>query len=233
MNIPADLSKTDVVQIARIVEAIVFASAKAVPIKSILPFLRDETQLPEILELIRSRYDERSGLSFEVSSDQLAFRTKANIARYLSLDKPVQKPLSRAALEVLAIIAYHQPITRSEIEEIRGISLSRGTLDILLELEWIRPRGRRRTPGRPLTWGTSSTFLDYFGISSIDDLPGMDELKSAGLLRKGQVLGGLGEMDDSQGNYEVNEVELDEADLLSKDFEEQFADEFETVHEDT
>ena len=233
MNIPADLSKTDVVQIARIVEAIVFASAKAVPIKSILPFLRDETQLPEILELIRSRYDERSGLSFEVSSDQLAFRTKANIARYLSLDKPVQKPLSRAALEVLAIIAYHQPITRSEIEEIRGISLSRGTLDILLELEWIRPRGRRRTPGRPLTWGTSSTFLDYFGISSIDDLPGMDELKSAGLLRKGQVLGGLGELCDTQGNYEINEVELDEADLLSKDFEEQFADEFETVHEDT
>ena len=149
------------------------------------------------------------------------------------MDKPVQKPLSRAALEVLAIIAYHQPITRSEIEEIRGISLSRGTLDILLELEWIRPRGRRRTPGRPLTWGTSSTFLDYFGISSIDDLPGMDELKSAGLLRKGQVLGGVGELGDTQGNYEVNDVELDGADLLSKDFEEQFADEFETLHEDT
>ena len=233
MNTPADLSKTDVVQIARIVEALVFASAKAVPIKSILPFLQDETQLPEILELIKSRYDERSGLSFEVSSDQLAFRTKANIARYLSLDKPIQKPLSRAALEVLAIIAYHQPITRSEIEEIRGISLSRGTMDILLELEWIRPRGRRRTPGRPLTWGTSSTFLDYFGISSLEDLPGMDELKSAGLLRKGQVLGGVGELGDTQGNYEVNDVELDGADLLSKDFEEQFADEFETLHEDT
>ena len=115
------------------------------------------------------------------------------------MDKPVQKQLSRAALEVLAIIAYHQPITRSEIEEIRGISLSRGTLDILLELEWIRPRGRRRTPGRPLTWGTSPTFLDHFGISIIDDLPGMDELKSVGLLRKGQVLGRL----DSQVSQKI------------------------------
>ena len=231
MSNPADLTETDVVQAARIVEALVFASAKAVPIKSVLPYLQDETQLSEILDLIKSRYDERSGLSFEISDNQLAFRTKADIARYLSLDKPVQKSLSRAALEVLAIIAYHQPITRSEIEEIRGISLSRGTLDILLELEWIRPRGRRRTPGRPLTWGTSPTFLDHFGISSIDALPGMDELKTAGLLRKGQVLGGLGETDNAHGSDD--EVVLDDADLLSTDFEEQFAGELETEHEET
>ena len=233
MSKSADLPETNIVQAARIVEAFVFASAKAVPINSVLPFLHDETQLPEILDLIKSRYDERSGLSFEVSRDQVAFRTKADIARYLSLDKPVQKPLSRAALEVLAIIAYHQPITRSEIEEIRGISLSRGTLDILLELEWIRPRGRRRTPGRPLTWGTSSNFLDHFGISSIDDLPGIDELKSAGLLRKGQVLGGIGELGDTQGTDEDDDVELDYDDLLSKDFEEQFAGEIETENEET
>ena len=228
MNNPVDLPETDVVQAARIVEAFVFASAKAVPIKSVLPFLKDETQLSEILDLIKSRYDERSGLSFEVSSEQLAFRTKADIARYLSLDKPIQKPLSRAALEVLAIIAYHQPITRSEIEEIRGISLSRGTLDILLSLEWIKPRGRRRTPGRPLMWGTSPMFLDHFGIRSIDDLPGISELKSAGLLRKGQILGELG---DVQSSGEDDDVELDDSDLLSKDFEEQFSNEFETEHE--
>ena len=91
----------------------------------------------------------------------------------------------------MAIIAYHQPITRAEIEEIRGISLSKGTIDILLELTWIKPRGRRRTPGRPLTWGTSPSFLDYFGLDEITDLPGLDELKSAGLLRKGQILGAL------------------------------------------
>ena len=228
-----DLSKTDAVQAARIIEALVFASAKAIPIKSVLPFLQDEEQLSEILELIRSRYDERSGLSFEVSGNQLAFRTKADIARYLSLDKPVQKPLSRAALEVLAIIAYHQPITRSEIEEIRGISLSRGTLDILLELEWIRPLGRRRTPGRPLTWGTSATFLDHFGIETTDDLPGMEELRSAGLLRKGQVLGTLTESENEKGVEEEEEVDIDEADLLNLDFEEQFSGEFKIDNEET
>ena len=227
MSISADLPETDLVQTARIIEALVFASTKAVSVKSILPYLKDETQLPEIIDIIQSRYDERSGLRFEVSGDQMAFRTKEDVARYLSLDRPVQKPLSRAALEVLAIIAYHQPITRSEIEEIRGISLSRGTLDILLELEWVKPRGRRRTPGRPLTWGTSPAFLDHFGLSSVEDLPGMDELKSAGLLRKGQILGGLGEP-ASEDEVDDNEDDLlDEADLLDTEFEDQFADEFE------
>ena len=228
MSLSADLPETDLVQAARIIEALVFASTKAVSVKSILPYLKDETQLPEIIDMIQSRYDERSGLRFEVSGDQMAFRTKDDVARYLSLDRPVQKPLSRAALEVLAIIAYHQPITRSEIEEIRGISLSRGTLDILLELEWVKPRGRRRTPGRPLTWGTSPAFLDHFGLSSVEDLPGMDELKSAGLLRKGQILGGLGELASEDGTDEDTDDLLDETDLLDTEFEDQFADEFES-----
>ena len=228
MSLSADLPETDLVQTARIIEALVFASTKAVSVKSILPYLKDETQLPEIIDMIQSRYDERSGLRFEVSGDQMAFRTKDDVARYLSLDRPVQKPLSRAALEVLAIIAYHQPITRSEIEEIRGISLSRGTLDILLELEWVKPRGRRRTPGRPLTWGTSPAFLDHFGLSSVEDLPGMDELKSAGLLRKGQILGGLGELASEDGTDEDTDDLLDETDLLDTEFEGQFADEFES-----
>ena len=228
MSLSADLPETDLVQTARIIEALVFASTKAVSVKSIIPYLKDETQLPEIIDMIQSRYDERSGLRFEVSGDQMAFRTKDDVARYLSLDRPVQKPLSRAALEVLAIIAYHQPITRSEIEEIRGISLSRGTLDILLELEWVKPRGRRRTPGRPLTWGTSPAFLDHFGLSSVEDLPGMDELKSAGLLRKGQILGGLGELASEDGTDEDTDDLLDETDLLDTEFEDQFADEFES-----
>ena len=228
MSLSEDLPETDLVQTARIIEALVFASTKAVSVKSILPYLKDETQLSEIIDIIKSRYDQRSGLRFEVSGDQMAFRTKEDVARYLSLDRPVQKPLSRAALEVLAIIAYHQPITRSEIEDIRGISLSRGTLDILLELEWIKPRGRRRTPGRPLTWGTSPAFLDHFGLSSVEDLPGMDELKSAGLLRKGQILGGLGEAVSEDGAEDDEDGLLDEADLLDTEFEDQFTDEFET-----
>ena len=193
---------------ARIIEALVFASAEPVALKKLTPYLNEETELTEIIDLIKSRYDERSGIEFKVIDQTLAFRTRADVAAHLSLERPVQKPLSRAALEVLAIIAYHQPITRSEIEEIRGISLSRGTIDILLELEWIRPRGRRRTPGRPLTWGTSTAFLDHFGLSSVSELPGMEDLKSAGLLRKGSVIGGLGE---------TSVMAEDEADSLNED----------------
>ena len=196
---------------ARIIEALVFASAEPVAFKKLSPYLNDETELAEIINLIKSRYDDRSGIEFKVIDQTLAFRTRADIAAHLSLERPVQKPLSRAALEVLAIIAYHQPITRSEIEEIRGISLSRGTIDILLELEWIRPRGRRRTPGRPLTWGTSTAFLDHFGLSSVSELPGMEDLKSAGLLRKGAVIGGLGESsmmsEDDADNLSEEELE--------------------------
>jgi len=196
---------------ARIIEALVFASAEPVAFKKLSPYLNEETELSEIIDLIKSRYDERSGIEFKVIDQTLAFRTRADIAAHLSLERPVQKPLSRAALEVLAIIAYHQPITRSGIEEIRGISLSRGTIDILLELEWIRPRGRRRTPGRPLTWGTSTAFLDHFGLSSVSELPGMEDLKSAGLLRKGAVIGGLGESsmmsEDDADNLSEEELE--------------------------
>jgi segregation and condensation protein B len=196
---------------ARIIEALVFASAEPVAFKKLSPYLSEETEIAEIIDLIKSRYDERSGIEFKVIDQTLAFRTRADIAAHLSLERPVQKPLSRAALEVLAIIAYHQPITRSEIEEIRGISLSRGTIDILLELEWIRPRGRRRTPGRPLTWGTSTAFLDHFGLSSVSELPGMEDLKSAGLLRKGAVIGGLGETsmtaEDDADNLSEEELE--------------------------
>ena len=122
--------------------------------------------------------------------------------------------MSRAALEVLAIIAYHQPITRAEIEEIRGISLSKGTMDILLELGWIKPRGRRRTPGRPLTWGTSPGFLDHFGLYDTSDLPGMADLKAAGLLRKGQVLGRL--IDNSDTDNEIDDEDSDGDDLLAE-----------------
>ena len=117
---------------------------------------------------------------------------------------------------MLAIIAYHQPITRAEIEEIRGISLSKGTMDILLELTWIKPRGRRRTPGRPLTWGTSPAFLDHFGLSDISDLPGMDDLKSSGLLRKGQILGAL--MDHNADDDDSDNDSDDYGDELAGNF---------------
>ena len=125
-----------------------------------------------------------SGIEFIVTDETLSFRTKAEVSGKINLERKVKKPLSRASTEVLAIIAYHQPITRAEIEEIRGVSLSRGVIDVLIESNWIRPFGRKRTPGRPVTWATTNIFLDYFGLKSISDLPSYDELKKSGILQK-------------------------------------------------
>ena len=203
----------DIQKTARVIEALIFASPAPVPRRTLLPYLENEDQITEVLASIAARYDEQSGIELSDIEGHYAFRTRADVAAFLTLERPIQRPLSRAALEVLAIIAYHQPITRSEIEEIRGISLSRGTVDILLELGWIKPRGRRRTPGRPLTWGTSTAFLDHFGLQGVDELPGIDELKSAGLLRKGQILGGIGEsshQDDDSHEDEVSDGLLDD-----------------------
>ena len=203
----------DIQKTARVIEALIFASPAPVPRRALLPYLENEDQITEVFASIAARYDEQSGIELSDIEGHYAFRTRADVAAFLTLERPIQRPLSRAALEVLAIIAYHQPITRSEIEEIRGISLSRGTVDILLELGWIKPRGRRRTPGRPLTWGTSTTFLDHFGLQGVDELPGIDELKSAGLLRKGQILGGIGEsghQDDDGPEDEVSDGLLDD-----------------------
>ena len=178
--------------------------------------LPEGMELSELLQIIEARFDATGGIELCRVGDSLAFRTRAAIAERLNTHKQVERPLSRAALEVLAIIAYHQPITRAEIEEIRGISLSRGTVDILLELGWIKPRGRRRTPGRPLTWGTSPAFLDQFGLADLSDLPGLDDLKSAGLLRKGQVIGGLVDaVDDEDLDLEGED---DSPDLLEEAF---------------
>ena len=183
--------KTVLMGYAATVEAIIFASDKPVRERELQHHIPDEQDMAEIIEVIQQRFDASCGIELRQVGDGWAFRTRAKIAERLNQQKQVERPLSRAALEVLAIIAYHQPITRAEIEEIRGISLSKGTMDILLELTWIKPRGRRRTPGRPLTWGTSPAFLDHFGLDDITDLPGLDELKSAGLLRKGEILGAL------------------------------------------
>ena len=174
--------------------------------------LPENMDLAEVIAAIALRYDATSGIELCQVGDGWAFRTKAEIAERLSQHKQVERPLSRAALEVLAIIAYHQPITRAEIEEIRGISLSKGTMDILLELGWIKPRGRRRTPGRPSTWGTSPAFLDHFGLADVGDLPGMDDLRAAGLLRKGQILGAL--MDHAPQNDDLDDEDDSDADFL-------------------
>ena len=179
------------IQWAAAIEAVIFAAPKPVHGNELQAQLPEGIELQSVLPLIEARFDGTSGIELCRVGDAFAFRTRAEITERLNTHRQVERPLSRAALEVLAIVAYHQPITRAEIEEVRGISLSRGTIDILLELGWIKPRGRRRTPGRPLTLGTSPAFLDHFGLETLTDLPGLDDLKAAGLLRKGQVIGGL------------------------------------------
>ena len=190
-------SSDSLTEYAATFEALVFASDKPVRDRELQHHLPGHLEVADVMAVVMQRYDTTSGVELCRVGDGWAFRTRPAVAERLQQHKSVERPLSRAALEVLAIIAYHQPITRAEIEEIRGISLSKGTIDILLELTWIKPRGRRRTPGRPLTWGTSPAFLDHFGLSDITDLPGMDDLKAAGLLRKGQILGAL--MDHNAG----------------------------------
>ena len=197
--------KTVLMSYAATIEAIIFASNKPVRERELRHHIPDEQDMAQIIEVIQKRFDASCGIELRQVGDGWAFRTRAEVAERLKQHKQVERSLSRAALEVLAIIAYHQPITRAEIEEIRGITLSKGTMDILLELTWIKPRGRRRTPGRPLTWGTSPAFLDHFGLNVITDLPGLDELKSAGLLRKGQILGAFMDSPAADQNNDADE----------------------------
>lgn len=165
----------------RLVEALIFASAGPVAEKALAERLPEGTDLGAILDRLAADYAPR-GITLVRRGDKWAFRTATDLAGQLAIEQTETRRLSRAAIEVLAIIAYHQPITRAEIEEVRGVALSKGTLDLLLEAGWIRPRGRRRTPGRPLQWGTSDGFLDHFGLEGLDNLPNLKELKAAGLL---------------------------------------------------
>ena len=164
-----------------VVEAIVFSSSQPVKIDILEKRVPTSIDLDEILKQLKDDYSKR-GVSFEKINNSWAFRTSPEVSDNLTIEKTIRKPLSRPAMETLSIIAYHQPVTRAEIENIRGVSISKGTLDILLELEWIKPKGRRQSPGRPLTWGTTETFLDVFGLQDLSSLPGMADLKSAGLV---------------------------------------------------
>jgi segregation and condensation protein B len=165
----------------RMAEAIVFASAEPVTDKALAARLPEGVDVPVVMQELQAAYEKR-GVNLVRIGDAWAFRTAGDLAFLMSRDSVQQKKLSRAALEVLAIIAYHQPVTRAEIEDIRGVETSKGTLDTLMETEWVRFRGRRRTPGRPVTYGTTTKFLDHFGLAEVRDLPGMEELKGAGLL---------------------------------------------------
>ena len=165
----------------KIVEAIIFSSSEPIPFKTLQKSVTDNLLLEDILLSLESKYSS-SGINLFIINNTFAFRTSPEVSEFLNFEITVSKPLSRAATETLSVIAYHQPITRSEIESIRGVSLSKGTLDLLLELTWIQPGHRKASPGRPLTWKTSNNFLDHFGLKDISELPGMDDLKNSGLL---------------------------------------------------
>ncbi|MCT4554318.1 MAG: SMC-Scp complex subunit ScpB [Pelagimonas sp.] len=165
----------------RMVEAVLFASAEPISVRELNDRLPHGSDAAEALVYLRKRYEGR-GVQVVRVGDAWAFRTAPDLGFLMQRETVEQRKLSRAAIETLAIIAYHQPVTRAEIEEIRGVSVSRGTVDQLLELEWIRFGRRRMTPGRPVTFVVTEAFLDHFGLASARDLPGLSELRAAGLL---------------------------------------------------
>jgi segregation and condensation protein B len=165
----------------RIIEALLFASPEPLSERVIQNRLPNDIDLATLLLELQTHYESR-GINLVRAGKSWAFRTAQDVSELLNKEVDVGRAPSRAAIETLAICAYHQPVTRAEIEEIRGVSLSKGTLDLLFEANWIKPRGRRQTPGRPVIWGTTDAFLDHFGLNDIRDLPGMEDLKAAGLL---------------------------------------------------
>jgi segregation and condensation protein B len=195
----------------RLVEAILFASADPVDESALARRLPPGTDIQAVLAEIAALYSDR-GVQLTRVGKGWAFRTAADLAPHLRIERTVQRKLSRAAIETLAIIAYHQPVTRAEIEEIRGVGSSKGSFESLLEAGFIRPRGRRQTPGRPVTWATTERFLDHFGLESLDALPGLEELKAAGLLDARpamQAYGAQSESGDGDDGADDDQPELD------------------------
>jgi segregation and condensation protein B len=168
-------------EVLRLLEALLFASAEPLDEGTLANQLPDGVDVKEMLHLLQAEYAPR-GVNLVRIGKKWTFRTAADLSWLLTKETTETRKLSRAAIETLAIVAYHQPVTRAEIEEIRGVQAAAGTLDVLLKTGWIRPRGRRKAPGRPITYGTTEAFLSNFGLEEIGDLPGLEELKGSGLI---------------------------------------------------
>lgn len=176
-----DVVSPDHAQHLRLLEALIFAGTQALDEKELAERLPNDANVSQLVADLTELYAGR-GVNLVKVAGGYAFRTAPDLSEKLKIERPVTRKLSRASVETLAIIAYHQPVTRAEIEQVRGVGLSKGTLDLLFEQNWIKPMGRRRAPGKPVTWGTTEFFLEHFGLPSLDDLPGQEELKAAGLL---------------------------------------------------
>ena len=193
----------------RMVEAVLFAAEEPLDLANIADKLPVDADAAALIEAVSEKYAE-SGFTLQKIGSKWAFRSAPDLAHVLQKHVVQQRRLSRAALETMAIIAYHQPVTRAEIEDIRGVSVSKGTLDVLLESEWVKIRGRRKVPGRPVTYGTTDGFLSHFGLERLQDLPGLDELKAAGLL-DGRLPPGFNVPEPDPDN-DPNEDALDDGD---------------------
>ena len=173
-------------KLERQVEAILFAASEPLDIETIEKRVQTNTNIKKILENIKEIYKNR-GINLVCIKNKWSFRTAEDLSKLMSLQKSTQKKLSKATLETLSIIVYHQPVTRSEIEEIRGVSFASNTLEILLELDWVRPAGRKDVPGKPIQYATTENFLNHFNIQKLSDLPTIEELSSAGLIDSSNI----------------------------------------------
>ena len=176
ISFPASPSKLE-----RQVEAILFSASEPLDVETIEKRIRTNTNVKKILEHIKNIYENR-GINLVCIKNKWSFRTASDLSKLMALQKSTQKKLSKATIETLSIIVYHQPVTRSEIEEIRGVAFSSNTLEILLELNWVKPAGRKDVPGKPIQYATTENFLNHFNIQKLSDLPTIDELGSAGLI---------------------------------------------------
>jgi segregation and condensation protein B len=177
---------TSINQIERQVEAILFAADEPLDVDTILSRLKVHANVPKTLESLKLQYKNR-GINLVCITNKWSFRTAANLSGLMNLQKSKEKKMSKAAVETLAIIVYHQPVTRSEIEEIRGVAFATGTLEILLELNWVRPSGRKNVPGKPIQYVTTDDFLSHFNINKLSDLPNIEELTSSGLIDSASI----------------------------------------------
>ena len=181
LNFPSNIS-----EIEREIEAILFASSEPLDIISIESKISKKTNVLKVLEKLKQNYSSR-GINLVCISNKWSFRTAENLSLLMSQQKTVEKKLSKAAIETLSIIVYHQPVTRAEIEEIRGVAFGTNTLEILMELNWVKPTGRKDVPGKPIQYGTTEEFLNHFSLQKLSDLPTIDELGSAGLIDTSSV----------------------------------------------
>jgi len=202
----------------RMLEAILFAASEPLSEAEIASRMPEGIDVAVLLRELQAAYAGR-GVNLRRHDESWAFRTAEDLAFVLKREVTEDRKLSRAAVETLSIIAYHQPVTRAEIEEVRGVTISKGTLDVLLQAGWVRLRGRRRTPGRPLTFGTTPQFLDHFGLEAIGDLPGLADLKAAGLLDAMTSVGDEALQPDDRADLADDEdpLEFDYSDIERED----------------